>query len=124
MTGTVYHNSIRLLLAAAAIHMLGACPCGCLENNGWYLTAVSLFGSPTSSEPHEEPCDGDHPGHDVMIVSERGAASGKAASTTSPVFPPQFLHPRWAAATLGAACAADSNLTASTPLGMPQVLRL
>lgn len=65
-------NSIRLLLVAAAIHLLGACPCGCLEHNAWRQSIVALIG-------HESPlrtgddgnCDGEHRCHDSMLASDR-----------------------------------------------------
>jgi hypothetical protein len=35
----------RAFILAAFIHQLNACPCGCLEQNGWYLAIRSLAAS-------------------------------------------------------------------------------
>jgi hypothetical protein len=63
---------MRTFLLAAFVHQLNACPCGCLEQNGWYLAvrslaaSVSFFTSPTTTTfgledlgVEEEHCDGD-----------------------------------------------------------------
>jgi hypothetical protein len=63
---------LRTFLLAAFVHQLNACPCGCLEQNGWYLAvrslaaSVSLVTSPTTTtfgredlRVEEEHCDCD-----------------------------------------------------------------
>jgi hypothetical protein len=60
-------------LAAALVHQLGACPCGCLEGNLWLQTALRVAGhtppltltanaSRLESEPHADAqgCDETH----------------------------------------------------------------
>lgn len=48
-------TAIRLLLLLASIHMLGSCPCGCLEENGWYQTAISLLDHQGSTSDQKIP---------------------------------------------------------------------
>jgi hypothetical protein len=63
---------LRTFILAAFVHQLYACPCGCLEQNGWYqairsvAASVSLVASPPlttfGSEDfriEEVHCDGD-----------------------------------------------------------------
>ncbi|TWT99431.1 hypothetical protein Pla108_03700 [Botrimarina colliarenosi] len=76
------NNSIRLLLVAAAIHLLGACPCGCLEHNGWRLTALLVMGGDDSVPAEDEPCEDGKSCHDAMMVSSRAAAPGTETSST------------------------------------------
>ena len=63
---------LRTFILAAFVHQLYACPCGCLEQNGWYQAIRSLAASVSlvaSAPPttfgfedfrvEEEHCDGD-----------------------------------------------------------------
>jgi hypothetical protein len=63
---------LRTFVLIAFVHQLNACPCGCLEQNGWYLAMRSLVASAsivTSPLPttfgfedfgvEEDHCDGD-----------------------------------------------------------------
>ncbi len=49
MNSIAYQPIVRVLLVIASIHMLGACPCGCLEENGWYQTAIAFLTSENSA---------------------------------------------------------------------------
>lgn len=123
MPATIFPSSIRLLLTAAAIHMLGACPCGCLEGNGWYQTAVSILGEPDCGGSHEEPCDCDHPSQDVMMASERGVGFGKVVIPLASLLP---LHDVSSSSTNVSLASAGYLLNLSTrpSLKMLQVMRL
>lgn len=63
---------LRTFILAAFVHQLCACPCGCLEQNGWYqairslAASASLIVSPPSTtfgsedfRVEEVHCDGD-----------------------------------------------------------------
>jgi hypothetical protein len=63
---------LRTFILAAFVHQLNACPCGCLEQNGWYqairslAVSVSLVTSPPPTTfgfedfgVEEDHCDGD-----------------------------------------------------------------
>jgi hypothetical protein len=63
---------LRTFVLAAFVHQLNACPCGCLEQNGWYQAirslaeSASLISSPLSVTfededfgVEEDHCDGD-----------------------------------------------------------------
>jgi len=65
MNSTQIQSAISWLLVISTLHLLGACPCGCLEHNGWYQAAASLVGSADSGSDgspsrHEDDCDDVH----------------------------------------------------------------
>jgi hypothetical protein len=44
-------RQFRTLILAAFVHQLNACPCGCLEHNGWYQAMRSLAVSASLVTP-------------------------------------------------------------------------
>lgn len=55
------HNLLSLLLVAAAVHQVGACPCGDLDHHGWYGVWRAVTGGESTTEHGGCPADHDRP---------------------------------------------------------------
>lgn len=88
-------RSISFALVAALVYQIGACACGCLEHNGWYLTATKLVALAShNSRLSKPPCESgepfckethcDHVCHTPALFAESPAArkfdAGEAVS--------------------------------------------
>lgn len=80
---------ISVVLTLAALHQLGACPCGCLEHNGWRVSAIEALGY--ASPPPDRTADalhGDECGHLPPLVAIVGgswdSALGDLSQATGP----------------------------------------
>lgn len=117
------NNSIRVALVVAALHLLGACPCGCLEHNGWYQAAMAALGV-ASTPPADTPCEGEKTCHDAMLLAARSADHGpdRGACATA-IEAPGPVVLRQQQASVGGVIASRA-LRSRPSLAMLQVLRL
>ncbi|QDU57006.1 hypothetical protein [Aeoliella mucimassa] len=81
---------LRLLLAVAVLHLVGACPCGCLEQNTWYQAMVSLSKQVGVEIPSDTPCEDEADCHQQMAMITSGQSS---------VLDCQHAHSLWTIAT-------------------------
>lgn len=46
-----------IVVVAGLLYQLGACPCGCLEENHWFKVAAELTGAPHEHNDHQDDRD-------------------------------------------------------------------
>ncbi|MAT73378.1 MAG: hypothetical protein CMJ58_28170 [Planctomycetaceae bacterium] len=62
------------LLAAAIVHLLGACPCGCLDGNLW-LQQIRAIVAASAGDVGEQPVEVDHQCDDDSLTWLAGDGS-------------------------------------------------